>query len=428
MVETGGARARRAVSWDAWQAAGAPRRRHGAHLHAKDAIIGIGPTDTREARRRARRRRQLALLAVLLLAAVVVVALLLGDVFGAGDGTGGGATRVSPSPSPSPSTPSPSAASSAPPAAFGIVPAGDAAPVWPAGLIVPSERTFKADQIERLPYAPEVVFFGGSRSMRFEPAFMKKKTGLQGFNLAMTNGKPEDAWAFAHFLHDRSPRTRLRWVWGVQVSTFYDRDLEAGLVQDPRLNRYLPLDLLEQQGALLPRSPDEVPKTGRVELRKYSPDGVVLFNSYDRAEARGRALERSLEVYIKRALEKQKATPVGAADKKSRSRDYFEATLGYLDSIDARPVILAMPVHPKVLKALRAAGWQDRHDRFLAYIESLRDRYDFEFVDLSEITAFGGDPGEFYDGVHIKAANARRVIAKLVRAFPAGFSAGAGGD
>jgi len=352
--------------------------------------------------------------------AAIAVALVLGDVLGANGGDGEGTPQAAPS------TPSP-AATTAPPAEFGITPAGDAAPVWPAELIVPSERTFKADQIESLGYAPEVVFFGGSRSMRFQPSFMEKKTGLKGFNLAMTNGKPEDAWAFAHFIHERSPRTQLRWVWGVQISTFYERDLEGGLVQDARLNRYLPLDLLEQQGELLPRDPADVPETGRVELRKYSPDGVVVFNSYDRAEARGRTLKQSLKAYIKRALEKQKAAPASAGEKKSRSRDYFEATLAYLDSIGAQPVIMAMPVHPKVLKAMRAEGWQERHQRFMAYIESLRDTYDFHFVDLSEIATFGGDPEEFYDGVHIKAANARRVIVELIRTLADTFSEEAGG-
>ena len=376
------------------------------------------------------RRRRLILLGVVLLAAVVVVALVLGDVLGADDGGGEGAPQATPSPSaPSPTaSASPGASASASPGATSIVMAGDAAPVWPADLIVPSERTFKADQIERLGYVPEVIFFGGSRSMRFQPSFMKKKTGLEGFNLAMTNGKPEDAWAFAHFLHDRSPRAALRWIWGVQISTFYERDLEAGLIQDPRLNQYLPLDLLVEQGELLPQTPDEVPETGRVELRKYSRDGVVLWNSYDRAEAQGRTLERSLEIYIKRALEKQQAAPTSSGEKVSRSRDYFEATLGYLNEIGGRPVIFAMPVHPKVLKALRAEGWQDRHHRFLAYIDSLHAEYDFDFVDLSEIETFGGDPDEFYDGVHIKAANARKVIAELVRAFPETFGKESGDE
>ena len=98
------------------------------------------------------------------------------------------------------------------PASFGI----DLS--WPADLLYPSERTLKADQIEALGYDPQVIFFGGSRSVRFDPAYLKKKTGLPGYNLAMTNGKAEDAFVFAHFLHNRAPTSAPLWIWGVQKS------------------------------------------------------------------------------------------------------------------------------------------------------------------------------------------------------------------
>ena len=92
------------------------------------------------------------------------------------------------------------------------------------------------------------------------------------------------------------------------------------------------------------------------------------------------------------------------------------------------PILIAMPVHPQVLKALRAKGWDERHDRFLEYVDSLHARYDFEFIDLSEIRSFGGDPDGFYDGVHIKFVNARRVIDKLVRSYPEQFAKEGAGD
>ncbi len=357
------------------------------------------------------------MLAGLLLAAVAA-ALLLVDVLSAEKGPGGGAPQPGPTiaAQATPAGAAQSAASATP------SPARPDPRVWPEELICPSERSFKADQIEQLGYAPKVVFFGGSRSTRFEPSYLKQQTGLKGFNLAMTNGKPEDAWVFAHFLHERAPDTRLRWVWGVQASTLQNLDLEAGLIQDPRLNRYLPAGLLRAQGELLPQTAEEVPETGRVERRKYSRDGVILWNSYDQAETRGRTLARSLEIYIKRALKKQQPAGVAKGDKVSRSRRYFEATLGYLNEIGAEPVIVAMPVHPLVLEALQPGGRQERHERFLAYLDSLHDQYEFEFIDLSEIESFDGDPDDFYDGVHIKAANARRVIDALVHAFPETFA------
>lgn len=293
---------------------------------------------------------------------------------------------------------------------------------WPPELVCPSERSFKADQIDALGYAPQVIFFGGSRSMRFEPAYMKRQTGLKGFNLSMTNGRPEDAWVFAHYLHSRSPGTKLRWIWGIQNSTMSERALDPGLVQDERLNRFLPRALLAQAAELLPQTPDKVPKASPDQWRTYSRDGVVLWNNYDKWEKQGRTLERSLRIYIKRALEKQQGEPGSGFEKPSRSRDYFERTLGYLNRLGVKPILMSMPVHPKVLKALMPGGWQESHDAFLHYIDTLRGRYEFEFIDLSRISSFGGDPDEFYDGVHIKAANARKVIDTLVTTYPEQFA------
>lgn len=62
-----------------------------------------------------------------------------------------------------------------------------------------------------------------------------------------------------------------------------------------------------------------------------------------------------------------------------------------------------------------------RHERFVAYLSSLRGRYAFEFVDLTRVESFGGDPDDFCDGVHIKEANARRIIDLFVRTFPETF-------
>ena len=363
------------------------------------------------------------MLLVAVLAAVAVVGLV---VFTALDGD-----ETPAKPAASPSGASPSASPSSLPSPSKAEDPSKATELgidreWPEELVYPSERSFKADQIEALSYTPRVVFFGGSRSVRFDPAYLEKKTGIKGFNLAMTNGKPEDAWAFAHFLHKRAPKTKTVWIWGVQTSTLYTRDLEPGLVQDPRLSRYLPTSLLDEQAALLPTDPAEIPPTGRVANRRYSPEGMVVYNPYDAARKRGVTLERSLRAYLNRALPKLSAAPP-STPKDSRSRDYFEKTLGLLNSYGDTPIVMAMPVQPEVLAAFREHGWQERQDRFLEYLDGLHQKYDFRLIDLTDIKSFDGDPHAFYDGVHIDAKNARRATDELVKRFPDLFDELGGG-
>ena len=72
-------------------------------------------------------------------------------------------------------------------------------------LYVPTDRAVKLRLIKRLPQAPQLLILGGSRASRFEPSYFEQLTGLRGFNLALQNGRPEDAWAFVNFVHQRFP-------------------------------------------------------------------------------------------------------------------------------------------------------------------------------------------------------------------------------
>ena len=47
--------------------------------------------------------------------------------------------------------------------------------------------------------------------------------------------------------------------------------------------------------------------------------------------------------------------------------------------------------------------------------------YRFQLLDYTEIASFHGDPGAFYDGAHVKAANARRILRRAVRDAPEAF-------
>ena len=303
-------------------------------------------------------------------------------------------------------------------------------------LVIPTDRIYKADLIDKLAKPPQLIFFGGSRSMRFDPAYAQKLTGLRGFNLALTNGKPEDAWAFANWLLQRSPTTRLRWVWGMQESTFGNRDLDSGLLQDARLSQFFPESLLDEQGKDLPKAKSQVPRHTILDERRYAPDGLMLWNVYDERRQNGRTTALSVRLYIKFMKEKLAAEQAagaaareaaGAGDSASpsaqptprppsRARMYFEKTIKLLNDHGTTPLIMLMPAHPKALRAL--PNWQKGREHTLAYLASLQKKYDLAVLDLTDISSFGGDPDEFYDGVHITKVNGDLAIKKMVEAAP----------
>ena len=286
-------------------------------------------------------------------------------------------------------------------------------------LYVPTDRAVKMRLLKRLQRSPQILILGGSRATRFEPAYFEQLTGLRGFNLAFQNGRPEDAWAYVNFMHKRFPGTKLRVVWLLHVEAFRKQGLSPGLLQDESLSRWFPAALIESERKKLPQSPAEVPTARDLALTRFAPDGVVLRNRYDIAEERGRPLSRSIDWSIETALERYATSE---ASLYPRSQRYFEQTLRLLSEMGTTQAVVLMPLHPRLLKAVRAAGWQKRHDEVVTYLAGLQGRYGFGLLDYSHLVSFKGDPQNFYDGFHVKRANARKLTRSVVAKLPSAFA------
>lgn len=286
-------------------------------------------------------------------------------------------------------------------------------------LYVPTDRAVKVRLLKKLQRSPQLLVLGGSRATRFEPAYFEELTGLRGFNLAFQNGRPEDAWAFVNFIHERFPGARLRVIWFLHVEAFRKQGLSAGILQDESLSRWFSPSLIESEGRKLPTSPAEVPKARDLALTRFAPDGAVLRNRYDIAEKRGRPLSRAIDWSIQTALERYATTEAALYP---RSQRYFEQTLGLLSEMGTTQAVVLMPLHPRLLAAVRAAGWQARRDEVMTYLQGLQSRYGFGLLDCSHLASVNGDPENFYDGFHVKRANARKLARSVVAKLPGPFA------
>ena len=288
-----------------------------------------------------------------------------------------------------------------------------------------TDRTVKLHLLDKLAEPPRLLILGGSRAARIEPARFARLTGLAGFNLALQNGRPEDAWAFVNLLRERDPQTPLQIVWFLHVEAFREQGLSPGLIQEPELSRWFPPELIAAERKKLPQTGAALPKGTDLALTQFASDGVVLRNRYDIAAEKGRTLKHALAWSIDTALERY-ATSGPALY--SRSTEYFEKTLALLSEAGTTQVVVLTPMHPKLLTAVRTAGWNERHREVTAYLERQRAAYGFTLLDFSELSSIGGDPDAFYDGFHFTRANARRlvdaVVAQSRQAFAEGSASG----
>ena len=276
-------------------------------------------------------------------------------------------------------------------------------------------RSFKLDLIDLLPKPPHLVIIGGSRATRFEPALIQQLTGLSAMNCAASNCRPEDAWAFTKYLFSRAPDVKLHCFWCLQVHAIADTTFAPGLVYDRRLSRSFPADLVAQQKALL----GTVKIKDLLTINRFSARGTLLWCPYDKARAEGETLSESLDHWISVNVPREES---GNTPSQTRARSYLEATLALYNKHGVAPCLVIMPFQPRALKALQAVdGWQTRFDDFKSYLEGLQSTYDFQLLDYTHISAFGGQSQEFYDGVHITFANARLLLHKAIKQAPECF-------
>jgi len=297
-------------------------------------------------------------------------------------------------------------------AAGGALGAASADPAAASSLDQLSDRTHKMNMLARLGYNPKLVFFGGSRSMRFEPSYARERWGLRGFNCAVMGSNHEDVWAMTHHLVRRAPGLKRYVVWGVQPGCFFNNEpFDIALVQDSRLRRYFPLELRQKMNGGVTH-----PWSDRV----YARDGAVVRDHFDRLLEAGWSLDESLDAYIANAL-RHRVKIDSIPTTMTRARRYFEQTLDYMDRHDIEPLLVIMPIHPRVIRAVRDEHWDNWRASFKAYLADLQKSYHFTVLDFTFIRTFDGDPDAFFDGVHMKPLNMRRLLRAAVRKAPWAF-------
>jgi hypothetical protein len=294
-----------------------------------------------------------------------------------------------------------------------------------------SDRTIKADAIEALKQGPELVVLGSSRSMRYQPKYLEEKTGLRTFNAGVNGiGGTADAWAMTNFIADTWPDASPAYFWLLDVESFVPFKVQGRTANEPRLAQYVGEAGARRSARALLRAVAENRTAmfswvtakdslrvilnrdkAKVKASKYRdtflPDGMLkqrLWTEKEWAKRFPKAVKRYGDLYRNAYKE---------LDPEAQS--YFERTLKLMNDQGATPLIVLTPINPKLLKVLSPLGWPLRYQQVLDYVTSLEGTYDFVFVDITDMTKFGADPVQFYDGVHLTTINTQRAIDYVLR-------------
>jgi hypothetical protein len=283
---------------------------------------------------------------------------------------------------------------------------GDSTPTWQLKSYYSRgvDRSFKADVYEEMPKVPRVLVFGGSRSLRMDPATIKRQTGLTAFNFGFHNGRPEDAWAITDWAIDSHPDKPPTVIWCMQATTLADVPMNPGLIIDDRLSQAFPESLIDAKMSWAMKQP----KRNILSGRRYGFDGMLWWNSYDAKRKAGRSLRRSLDMYLDAKMLAKAGD--GKVPRNTRAMAYFVRTIKLLNKHHIKPLIVIMPYHPRALSAFLSVGWGVKQRWLQNYLSKLSEHLNMRVINCLRIGTFGGSADGFYDGSHLTAGNSRRLL------------------
>jgi hypothetical protein len=285
---------------------------------------------------------------------------------------------------------------------------GVAAPVHAAS----SDRAIKACLLARSLHAPQLVIYGSSRAAKLEPSYLGSLLGERVFNASVSSATPEDAWAFAHLAHDQTAPHPVRALWLLDLESLRPHAFDRSLLGVPVLARSF-----VRTGSAMGPAPESshapAPRGcsfATSPSTRYAADGFRAHDFHDAAASGGATLEQGLRAAIARY---RTIYTTGFPGLSAGASAWLARTIQAFDAWGVRPVIVLTPAHPAFLRALGPVGWNRRHAAVLRMLRGLRGR--FTVLDASRIASFGGRPGGFYDGVHMRVENTRRLAAWIVR-------------
>ncbi len=273
---------------------------------------------------------------------------------------------------------------------------------------------------------PQVVLLGSSRTMKVDPADVERLTGTTAFNAAVSGGVPRDAWLFVRLIEEHQKETFPHLVWGLDIDAFRDKQLRDGLSTDPRMSRFVTrgermATRVASAGSLtelqtLKASVRSVATGGAAgqtpREARFSPSGMQLWSwpLGRTAEIRERLIRRQIAEYAGFVFERDSYDGI----EPEPLAEFVDAVRIANEHGDV-PTVFLTPYHPLAEDLLERYGIDERAGEVRAKLRELQREGEIEFrlVDASDLDSFGGDPAQFYDGIHMTPSNTSRLLELL---------------
>jgi hypothetical protein len=277
---------------------------------------------------------------------------------------------------------------------------------------------------------------------------VQRVSGATAFNGGVSGGTSRDMYLYAKYAEQ---------LWGdhyphLVLGVLNDVLRYTGTAsRDPRLKRFLPTSEQQQNqlqvaGALLQITTLEaavravhrvVPRdgaasllhpeqgTGRIDASLATP-GRQRSNQRQNLDARGMQLfdpvpdmnvplAKRIETQMRPFVQRSYTGDPGYTGVDPKGLDMLRRTIELANRHGDVPTLWVTPYAPGAMQYLPKEQYDRRDHAFREAIKRLQadDSLHFAFVDFADISAFGGSPTEFFDGIHMTEKNTAKVIEQL---------------
>jgi len=301
--------------------------------------------------------------------------------------------------------------------------------IYATSLLPPltwNTRPAKAELLARMDPRPEALLLGSSRVMTISPAEIQRRTGLPTFNAGVNAAYAEDFYVLLRYAVERAgARPKLVLV-GLDAEAFHDHEPENEYLSQPNelasfllkgeargagWRRFTTLWTVYQTKLSFVSLYDRLGGK-KINAVDFAADGAMREDPWLRQQAKG---NYDLAAHIRGTATEYTPRYKSYTGVSPDRLEYFAATLRYARAHGARVIVFATPIHPELERALSAYGYEQRKAEAYSAARAIAQREGAEFVDLSAPAGFGGAPDHFYDGVHVDAYNAERLIGTVLR-------------
>lgn len=272
------------------------------------------------------------------------------------------------------------------------------------------------------------VLLGSSRSAVLEPAILDRITGERYFNASVFGGHAEDYLAFYRLFRAKSPQLKHVLV-GIDplaldpldvVAPDFESNFELVSSLNPsrrgRVFRIIHVLGLYKATLRTIGVRDLLKSIQRYsapveEAAEIMPDGVIHY-----AEREAKIRDGTYDhVAAVRIITQYAVNEYRRFDRLSPTRMRQLETLIREAQGDGKIIRLWIaPLHPEVIDAFKSNPAQlENYGRGIAYILDLSKQMGVPVDDLTDISAFGGDPSRWYDAIHYHPADGRKILSHL---------------